>query len=86
MCDVYERLVQDGKKAGFFQLLATQTVSAVWHGLYPGYMIFFVQSALFIAGSRGSNTIPKKKKPVIAVKMVFELKTTRPIVLMFCSR
>ncbi|KAJ8538656.1 hypothetical protein K7X08_029952 [Anisodus acutangulus] len=49
---VYERLVQKGKKAGFFQLLATQTVSAVWHGLYPGYIIFFVQSALMIAGSR----------------------------------
>lgn len=29
--DVYERLVKKGKKAGFFQLLATQTVSAVWH-------------------------------------------------------
>ncbi|KAG6467948.1 lysophospholipid acyltransferase 1-like [Zingiber officinale] len=49
---VYERLVQNGKKPGFFQLLATQTVSAVWHGLYPGYIIFFVQSALMIAGSR----------------------------------
>lgn len=49
---VYDRLVQKGKKPGFFQLLATQTVSAVWHGLYPGYIIFFVQSALMIAGSR----------------------------------
>ncbi|XP_023540286.1 lysophospholipid acyltransferase 1-like [Cucurbita pepo subsp. pepo] len=49
---VYERLVQKGKKPGFFQLLATQTVSAVWHGLYPGYIIFFVQSAVMIAGSR----------------------------------
>ncbi|KAI4311698.1 hypothetical protein MLD38_036572 [Melastoma candidum] len=49
---VYERLVQKGKRPGFFQLLATQTVSAVWHGLYPGYIIFFVQSALMIAGSR----------------------------------
>lgn len=29
--DVYERLIQKGKKPGFFQLLATQTVSAVWH-------------------------------------------------------
>lgn len=29
--DVYERLIQNGKKPGFFQLLATQTVSAVWH-------------------------------------------------------
>ncbi|XP_031253453.1 lysophospholipid acyltransferase 1-like [Pistacia vera] len=50
--DVYERLIQIGKKPGFFQLLATQTVSAVWHGLYPGYIVFFVQSALMIAGSR----------------------------------
>ncbi|KAL1214743.1 Lysophospholipid acyltransferase 1 [Cardamine amara subsp. amara] len=49
---VYDRLVKNGKKAGFFQLLATQTVSAVWHGLYPGYIMFFVQSALMIAGSR----------------------------------
>ncbi|XXG76062.1 hypothetical protein AAC387_Pa08g0493 [Persea americana] len=49
---VYERLIQKGKKPGFFQLLATQTVSAVWHGVYPGYFIFFAQSALMIAGSR----------------------------------
>ncbi|KAI3822185.1 hypothetical protein L1987_09769 [Smallanthus sonchifolius] len=67
---VYDRLAQKGKKPGFFQLLATQTVSAVWHGLYPGYLIFFVQSALMIAGSRAiyrwqqavapQNTIVKK--------------------------
>ncbi|RYR77208.1 hypothetical protein Ahy_A01g001663 [Arachis hypogaea] len=59
--DVYERLVQSGKKPGFFQLLATQTISAIWHncfvvlGVYPGYIIFFVQSALMIAGSRGNT-------------------------------
>lgn len=29
--DVYERLIQKGKKPGFLQLLATQTVSAIWH-------------------------------------------------------
>lgn len=29
--DVYDRLVKKGKKPGFFQLLATQTVSAIWH-------------------------------------------------------
>ncbi|KAJ6797287.1 lysophospholipid acyltransferase 1-like [Iris pallida] len=50
---VYDRIVEKGKKPGFLQLLATQTVSAVWHGLYPGYIIFFVQSALMIAGSKG---------------------------------
>jgi lysophospholipid acyltransferase len=49
---VYERLIQKGKKPGFLQLLGTQTVSAIWHGLYPGYIIFFVQSALMINGSR----------------------------------
>ncbi|XP_051137452.1 lysophospholipid acyltransferase 1-like [Andrographis paniculata] len=65
---VYDRLVQKGKKPGFFQLLATQTVSAVWHGLYPGYLMFFVQTALMIAGSRvlyrwqqaSQNTLLKK--------------------------
>ncbi|KAL8200888.1 hypothetical protein R6Q57_012227 [Mikania cordata] len=49
---VYDRLVLKRRKPGFFQLLATQTVSAVWHGLYPGYIIFFVQSALMISGSK----------------------------------
>uniref|UniRef100_A0A0D6QUZ7 Wax synthase domain-containing protein n=1 Tax=Araucaria cunninghamii TaxID=56994 RepID=A0A0D6QUZ7_ARACU len=49
---VYERLIQKGKKPGFIQLLATQIVSAVWHGLYAGYIIFFIHSALFIAGSK----------------------------------
>ncbi|KAF7828315.1 lysophospholipid acyltransferase 1 [Senna tora] len=49
---VYERLIQAGRKPGFFQLLATQTISAIWHGLYPGYIIFFVQSALMISGSK----------------------------------
>ncbi|KAF8380324.1 hypothetical protein HHK36_027807 [Tetracentron sinense] len=62
---VYERLIQKGKKPGFFQLLATQTISAVWHGLYPGYIIFFVQSALMIAGSRviyrWQQVIPQNK-------------------------
>lgn len=43
--DVYERLVQNGKKAGFFQLLATQTVSAVWHVS----SLFFIYS--FFPGS-----------------------------------
>ncbi|KAM0900789.1 hypothetical protein ACQ4PT_020408 [Festuca glaucescens] len=49
---VYERLIQKGRKPGFLQLLGTQTVSAIWHGLYPGYTIFFVQSALMINGSK----------------------------------
>ncbi|KAJ7536337.1 hypothetical protein O6H91_12G065400 [Diphasiastrum complanatum] len=49
---VYERLISRGKKPGFLQLLATQVVSAVWHGLYAGYLLFFINSAIMIAGSR----------------------------------
>ncbi|KAL6754098.1 MBOAT, membrane-bound O-acyltransferase family-domain-containing protein [Haematococcus lacustris] len=45
---VYERLTPAGRKPGFVQLLATQMVSAIWHGLYPGYMLFFAGSALWI--------------------------------------
>ncbi|XP_057836844.1 lysophospholipid acyltransferase 1 [Cryptomeria japonica] len=61
---VYERLIQKGKKPGLVQLLATQIVSAIWHGLYAGYIIFFVHSALFIAGSkviyRWQQSLPEK--------------------------
>ncbi|KAK4262718.1 hypothetical protein QN277_028245 [Acacia crassicarpa] len=68
---VYDRLVPKGKKAGFFQLLATQTVSAVWHGLYPGYLIFFVQSALMIAGSRVIYRWQQSVAPAVANVLSF---------------
>jgi hypothetical protein len=55
LADVYERLTKKGEKAGFLQLLATQVTSAVWHGLYPGYFLFFVNTAFMIAGSRGKH-------------------------------
>nr|AXM43878.1 lysophosphatidylcholine acyltransferase [Litchi chinensis] len=71
---VYERLVPKNKKPGFFELLATQTVSAVWHGLYPGYIIFFVQSALMIAGSRVIYRWQQGLPPNMGiVKMILDL-------------
>ncbi|KAK5839682.1 lysophospholipid acyltransferase 1-like [Gossypium arboreum] len=76
---VYERLITKGKKPGFFQLLATQTVSAVWHGLYPGYMLFFVQSALMIAGSRviyrweQASNIGLVKKTLVFINFAYTL-------------
>ncbi|KAJ9528903.1 hypothetical protein QJQ45_000464 [Haematococcus lacustris] len=54
---VYERLTPAGRKPGFVQLLATQMVSAIWHGLYPGYMLFFAGSfspALLVMPPAGS--------------------------------
>ncbi|CAL5429825.1 unnamed protein product [Camellia sinensis] len=77
---VYDRLIQKGKKPGFFQLLATQTVSAVWHGLYPGYIIFFVQSALMIAGSRAiyrwQQAIPPNMAPLKQLLVLLNLAYT----------
>eukprot|EP00249_Psilotum_nudum_P037077 c9421_g1_i1 orf=269-1687(+) len=61
---VYDRLSKKGKKPGFTELLITQTVSAVWHGLYAGYILFFIHTALLIAGSRviyrWQRAIPKQ--------------------------
>ncbi|KAL9251523.1 Lysophospholipid acyltransferase 1-like protein [Drosera capensis] len=68
---VYDRLVPKGKKAGFFQLLCTQTVSAIWHGLYPGYIIFFVQSALMIAGSRALFRWQQKASDLLKTLLAF---------------
>ncbi|KAG0559304.1 hypothetical protein KC19_10G095200 [Ceratodon purpureus] len=65
---VYERLIVKGKRPGFRQLLATQVVSAVWHGLYTGYFLFFVNSALMIAGARA---IPKNNLLAVNVGSLF---------------
>jgi lysophospholipid acyltransferase len=54
---VYERLTPKGKKPSFKTLLATQLVAGAWHGLFPGYALFFASSAfLFEAGkARGAR-------------------------------
>lgn len=45
---VYLRVLRSrkGTKAGFAPLLITFMVSAIWHGFYPGYFIFFIMSAI----------------------------------------
>eukprot|EP00850_Spirogloea_muscicola_P004385 SM000019S04929 [mRNA] locus=s19:25616:28721:+ [translate_table: standard] len=71
---VYERLVQSGQKPGFRQLLATQVTSALWHGLYPGYLFFFVNMAIAIAGSRviykWQKAVPPKSAAAARVLML----------------
>ena len=55
---VYERLTPKGKKPSFKTLLATQLVAGVWHGLFPGYALFFASSAfLFESGKVGSHSL-----------------------------
>lgn len=48
---VYERLTPPGRKPTFMTLLSTQLVSGIWHGLYPGYIMFFAGSAVLFAHS-----------------------------------
>ena len=47
---VHDRVTLKGKKPGMTQLLITQIVSGVWHGLYAGYWLFFVTSAPAVNG------------------------------------
>ena len=45
-------------------LLTTYTVSALWHGLYPGYFMFFLSAALMSSTER---LIRKKINPLILI-------------------
>lgn len=56
---VYERLRPRSGPAGFWPLALTQIVSALWHGLYPGYYLFFVNCAL---AQHASKTLYKFHK------------------------
>ena len=49
---VYERLSPVGAKPSFVNMLVTQMVSGVWHGLLPGYWLFFATSAFIFQASR----------------------------------
>jgi len=49
---VYDRVTPAGMKPGLTQLLITQIVSGVWHGLYAGYWFFFVSSAFAVNAGR----------------------------------
>ena len=50
--DVYERLTPKGKKATFKTLLLTQLVAGIWHGLFPGYALFFATSAFMFESAK----------------------------------
>jgi hypothetical protein len=52
LADVYERLTPPGKRPTFRTVVATQTVSGIWHGLFPGYWLFFVSTAFMLEASK----------------------------------
>ena len=49
---MYERLTPKGKKATFKTLLLTQLVAGIWHGLFPGYALFFATSAFMFESAK----------------------------------
>lgn len=49
---VYNRLSNPGEKASFFNMIVTQLVSGVWHGVFAGYWLFFATSAFIFQASR----------------------------------
>ena len=52
LADVYQRLTPKNGRAPFYAMLITQTVSAIWHGLFPGYGMFFITSAFMFEASK----------------------------------
>jgi lysophospholipid acyltransferase len=39
---IFLRLVKKGERDKLTPIFCTMMVSAVWHGFYPGYFVFFV--------------------------------------------
>eukprot|EP00798_Chlamydomonas_sp_ICE-L_P022213 gene22213-29276_t len=60
---VYERITPKGKKPGFVQLMTTQLASAIWHGLSPGYLMFFASTALLSTPRQSPDPSPHALLP-----------------------
>lgn len=56
---IYERIPG---KPGFFHVLLTQLFTAFWHGLFPGYIIFFVGTVFYL---QAATVIHRAEKTVL---------------------
>ena len=52
IADVYERLTPPGRKPSLWTLVVTQFISALWHGVFPGYALMFISCAFFFHSSK----------------------------------
>ena len=43
---VFLRMINKGKSVSLKPILTTFVVSAIWHGFYPGYFLFFISAGL----------------------------------------
>jgi lysophospholipid acyltransferase len=78
---VYMRTTKDGKPT-FYSTLLTYTVSAFWHGFYPGYYLFFVGGAIGTEVSKHGRRIFRRffvtadDKPIYPRKFFYDVFTT----------
>jgi len=54
---VYMRLTPAGKKPTLGATIATYSISAFWHGFYPGYYLFFLVSAIYTEYAKDARRV-----------------------------
>ncbi|CAI5466439.1 unnamed protein product [Closterium sp. Yama58-4] len=72
---VYDRVTPRSGKPTMWTLVFTQVVSALWHGLHPGYYLFFVNAAIGQHTSKQvfRHTAAAFPKPSAAVKVTIDV-------------
>lgn len=90
---VYERLTPPHRKPSFLNMVATQLVSGIWHGVFAGYWLFFATSAFMFQASRlmyqyeqnwparVRNFLPWKVTKIIGTALILDYAGTAFIVL-----
>jgi len=78
---IYLRITPEGEKPTFFSTFGTYSVSAFWHGFYPGYYIFFLLSAVYTEAAKDLRRILRPffvtadDKPIYPMKRLYDLAT-----------
>ncbi|CAI5483028.1 unnamed protein product [Closterium sp. Yama58-4] len=81
---VYDRMTPPSGKPTLTTLLVTQAVSALWHGLHPGYYLFFLSAAIAQDASkllhRLHQSIPPHRRWQRGMAWVAQMLYTRMLV------
>ncbi|CAI5530037.1 unnamed protein product, partial [Closterium sp. Naga37s-1] len=81
---VYDRMTPPSGKPTLTTLLVTQAVSALWHGLHPGYYLFFLSAAIAQDASkllhRLHQSIPHHRRWQRRVAWIAQMLYTRVLV------
>ena len=57
---VYVRQLEPGQKPGWQQNILTFLTSALWHGVYPSYYVFFTGIFLFLESKKGIDLLAQR--------------------------